>query len=654
MLDDPLDEKPSEYVFYVPGHHHGYHLTVLLPYFGTRFCDRIAQAWTQSAVFEGMQTSQNYFKPVRKALLRIGQTGSCSEGAESRILTGFRDSKNWVPTEYDWEQIVSTLSAAILDLKDNSFIESSKPTSRNKKLESFRAGLRWLCLAKMIPADIEPSGRLEDRNHAPSKCLATLSYEAGRLKLSGLSLKEAAKAFAQRNRDMINELKTCLWGEMLDNLRLFNLGIQITEDANVPTLDYVTSALQKSSNVHCRTGQAFETMSIGDEHRLAIAIKVLKHRAAGGSFLCGEEKALRLAASVLSHKNAQMYFEASPESLNAAFHLVLLDVGGNVQPIEDFPFDLYLGRPRRGKQQVRSAKNRSRKTRKKKLDPELYLSTKASADGPSGIEIVEGWKKLTAAMRSESGPTALRLWLWREPGKKRVGTTNVALDDRWKAFLRRHSDNALIGKLPITRQVLRTAIANSRLDEGDFDMRIVRALLGHSADSTTFEYMSEGGVRAILNNLILEFLTGWEAIASLGIDDAAKYLGVSDDDLFQRRQLGFENGLAFAALNDEPQDEPTTTDGKRELLVPSARVFSVTAENLVTLELARRALQAQMERLINLNPGRFLRKWVTWFAIIEGYCQKLQTSGHRVKFRKVCETIDKGLASGSVALPVLW
>jgi hypothetical protein len=237
----------------------------------------------------------------------------------------------------------------------------------------------------------------------------------------------------------------------------------------------------------------------------------------------------------------------------------------------------------------------------------------------------------------------------------KVGISNIALNDRWKAFLRRHSDNPLFGNLPITRQILRTAIANSRLEEGNFDLRIVRAILGHSAESTTFEYMSQGGIRAVLNQLILRFLNEWEAVAALGIDDAAKYLGISEPDLLNRRQLGFENGLAFAAASETaPLREPVTSDEAPTLLAEHAKTFAVTRESLITLELARRALHAQMERLLNTNPARFLRKWVTWLAIIEGYCQKLQETGHRVTFRKAREFVEDGLSSGRIALPVLW
>jgi hypothetical protein len=144
MLDDPLDKKPAEYVFYVPGHIHGYYLTQLLPYFGEIFCDRFSEAWSASAVFEGMATSQNYFKAVRRGLLLIGRTGSLGIGSEFAVLNGFQHSKSWVPAEKDWDQVVSNLSTAILDLENFSFISSSNPSSRNKKLESLRSGLRWL------------------------------------------------------------------------------------------------------------------------------------------------------------------------------------------------------------------------------------------------------------------------------------------------------------------------------------------------------------------------------------------------------------------------------------------------------------------------------------------------------------------------------
>lgn len=656
VINDELDKEPSIFVFHVPGHIHGYHLTQLLPYYGTRFCQRIADAWSRSAVFAGRQTSQNYFKSVRRALLLIAFNGTIGKDSERRILEGFRDKSDWTPTVKDWEQAVVNLSAAILNPEDDSFIASQNPASRNKKLESLRVGFRWLSNAKMIPPDVEPQGRLEDRKNAPSRCLATLSLEAGRLDLSGLSLKDAAQAFADRNREMIDEIRRCLWAEMRHNFQLFRIGEEMMGAGGLPTVEQVDVHLQTVTRGACRRGTAFEELKLGGQQKVAMALKLLRHRATGGGFACGEEKMLSFVASVINHRDAQPYFEATLETANAAFHLALIDTGGNIQPIEDLPLSLYLGPPKNGKQQVRVSKTRSgSRNAKVTLGHDLYLTKRDSGGVPSGVDIVETWKTLTYSMRAETGPTATRLWLWREPGKIRVGTTNVASDDRWKAFLRRVADNPLIGGLPITRQILRTAVANSRLNEGDFDFRIIKALMGHSADATTFEYMSEGGVRAFLNNLILQFLNAWEAISTLGIDDVARHLGISEDELQRRRRLGLDNGLLFAATSGAAQSNNSSkADEKPELLVPTAKIFSVTTESLIALELARRALQAQMEKLISTNPTRFLRKWVPWLAIVEGYCQKLESTGHRVKFRKARERVDRDLASGHLHLPLLW
>ncbi|MBY5565922.1 hypothetical protein HFO55_01425 [Rhizobium leguminosarum] len=661
MIDDDLDMGPSTFVFHVPGHRRGYHLTQLLPYFGTQFCERLAEAWSGAAVFEGYETSYNYFQAVRRAFLLIALTGAIREGAEQRILEGFRDKSGWTPSPKDWEQAVVNLSATILNPQDDSFIASQNRASRNKKLESLRIGFRWLSNAKFFPTDIDPQGRLEDRDSAPSKCLATLSYEAGRLDLTGLTGSEAADAFMKRNTEMLEEVRRCLWSELEHNFNLFKLGQQLMEQDELPKIEEIDQLLMATSRKDCALGKPFVHFALTDIQRRATVLRLYRHRASGGSFECGYEKIIKLAGPIILHVEAQPYFEATTEALNAAFHLVLIDAVANVQPIEDLPFDLRLGPPRNNKQQMRSVKNRGRKRIRSQ---QLYLTKRSAPGRPSGVDIVEIWKSLTSVMRASEGPTATRLWVWRRAGTLKINTTLATSHDRWDAFLKRHEDNPLIGKLPITRQILRTAAANSQSSNGEFDLRMITAKLGHSSSSTTFEYLSESAIRALLVNKIRIFSDSWESIGMLGIDEAARLLGVPDHELYRRRQLGLENGLAFAApsgseeaidtIEGSENSSPSESLDEPELLANEARIFTVTAESLTALVLAHRALRAQLEQMLFTNPGRFIRTWMPWLAIVEGYCDKLANSGYRVKFRKTSQQVDKQIGFGELSLPALW
>ena len=139
----------------------------------------------------------------------------------------------------------------------------------------------------------------------------------------------------------------------------------------------------------------------------------------------------------------------------------------------------------------------------------------------------------------------------------------------------------------------------------------------------------------------------------MNIEEAARRLGVSDEELFRRYQLGLEQGLAFAAMaSQDSVDAQTTDDGLT--LVADAQTFSVSTQSMTALDLARRALWAQFERMINMNPLRFIRTWMPWMAIVEGYSELLEKSRFRIRFRKVREDVERELANGERVIPVLW
>lgn len=652
MNENDLDGGVTTHYFSVPGHPHRYIMSQLLPYYGTQFCDRFGSAWSQEAVFEGHQTSMNYFKAVRRAFLLIAMTGATTDGAERRILAGFRDRARWTPSAKDWEQAVVNITARILDLEDHSFIESNNPDSRNKKVESLRVGFRWLWPSSFIPSGIEPEGRVEARNSAPSKCLATVSAEAGRLNVAGMDLNEAAQAFTEHNRILLKEIRKCLWRELEQNLEMFRSGQALMSQEGL-------LSTRKVDEIFCQQSRrAAPQLGIGltETQLLGQSLRLLAHRASGGEFSCGYDKIARFVTPHINSIDAQPYIEATSNALNAALHLVLIDAAcANVQPIEDLPYDLFVGRPQGGKQQIRAVKNRGRTTKRGNVRHLLFLTTKSKDDIPSGVEIVEIWRTLTKSMRLQTGPTSVRLWLWRKAGEAKVRTVRIAADDRWQAFLARHANNPVFGGLPITRQHLRTTMANLKGADGAFDLRMLKALMGHSLDETTFEYMSEAGVRAVLNNQILDFVTYWEAAATTGVDDAARYLGISEENLFRRRQLGLGNGLAFAAQADAAQSrDAQTADKSLPLLIKGAKLFSVNPQTLINFELARRALKVQMERMIFTNPLRFIRQWVSWVAIMEGYHLILESGGYRVMLKKVKDKVDRDLQSGVLHLPLLW
>lgn len=658
---------PEEFKFTVAGHRHAYYLTSLRPYYGEAFCCHFRDAWTKASGLMRGTTAIKYFQSVRTAFELIAYNGTAKpRSPEGYILKSLRDSPGSQIDEERWHAVTVNLSRSILTIGDNSFIESDNPTSRNKKLEALNAGFKWLHQGGVIP-DVPLEGRLETRNHDSSKCLATLAFEKARFGIAGLSANDAYQAFLTMNVDMLEEVRRCLCVDLKENYEKFKLGKALMSDPTVPEISDVEDTLVAIGRRRLRKGEGCAALGLTRQQGWVLALKILKRRALGGD--PPHENLLCFARTMVSHVDAQPYFEATTRTLNAAFHIILIDVGGNSQPIEDIPFECYKSKAKRGKIVIRSlrlGKNRAgTQHSKKKVQGEiastveeidLILPTKDHPDRPSGIVVIDMYKELTASMRSVSGPTRDRLWVWRVAWETQVKTSLASVGlERWQDFLDRNVDNRLIGGLPVTRQILRTSVANTRGERGEIDWVIQQAMMNHSTPGTTFEYLSEKAVRAYLNGQIRDFLNAWEAVGAVDIENAARVLGIAPEELSKRALLGLENGLEFATGRpvDETPDQNNAENAEPKL-VAAAKSFSISDKAMKCLELARRALRDQFEWMLHTNPERLLRMWVPWLALCEGYSRVLEKSGYRVRFKKICTEIEVKLQAGEMRLPLIW
>ncbi|WP_312946511.1 hypothetical protein [Agrobacterium sp.] len=440
----------------------------------------------------------------------------------------------------------------------------------------------------------------------------------------------------------------------MENERKFDEGQKLLSDPTLPTISQINDELLSLTLDQIKNDCAFR--SVTKAQRWAVALKIEKIKLEGGKFACGHKKIRSFLRLHFTHSEAQPYLEATITGLNAAFHIILIESGANVQPVEDLPFSVYIGRARHGKRQLATTKNRAGgKPVPASISDEVAFIGLNPNDGlPSAAKAVDIWLKLSGSLRAATGDTANRLWVWRRvPGTRKILTHGPMVNhDPWYKFLRKIADNPLLGGVPITRKAIRKAVSNSHASSGDFDFVIQQALLGHVKSATTFSYLSEGAVRAFLVSQVREFTNAWEASSVINVEDAARKLGVTESELIRRQRLGLENGLAFAALgNDDPLGREVDDAPQ---LHETAKLFVISEKSLFSLEVARRALWAQFDLIVNANPHRFLRTWIPWMAIVEGYYSRLETSRFRVRLKRVRQDVSARLDSGHLSLPVLW
>lgn len=651
---------PDPYVFGIGGHRGKYIFGEVHELYGKRFCQRFERAWRLETQFQLESTTMRHFKAIRKALEWIGRRANAGreDTAERRVFTGFRDIVEYVPSEKEWGEVVSNITGSILSYGDKSFVDSVKPKTRNELIHSLRTALLWLSRQGMIP-EVPIGGRLDARYSDQTPCLATLSFNAGRLDISGLSPEQAAEAFVQRNREMLDELNKVLSAELRENHDLFMIGKQRLADNSLSSIDELQRRIAELTTTEdIRCGRALQKVGLSDDQGLTLILKILHHRKNGGGTILSEEKFRALLNSISNFDDAQCYLEGTTRALNAAFHIVLMDAGANTQPVEDLAFEPYVGQSKRGQRQLRTLQTVKNRALGKQISlhlrsDDMHVSTRAASGCMPGTEAIRLWKDLSEPLRCANGPTKERLWVWRLPNQSAVRTSLPSLaSEWWPAFLKRIASNPLVGGLPITRQVLRKAKANS-IRNSEFELQVQSAVMGHESVSTTFPYLSESGILAYLNSQIRNFLNQWEAAAVSSVRMAARKLGVAEADLYRLQQLGIANGLEFAAVD---RMRPPTAEGVEDTIVLPSRVksLSITNQSLRKLELARRALRDQFAKMVNVNPKRFVRVWIPFMAIVEGYVQRVSESRFKLRYKKICGKIEEEIAAGTVEAPLLW
>jgi hypothetical protein len=651
----------TEYSFSISGHHKRYNLTTVLHLYGEKFCRRLEAAWRRVAAFKVGDTAHSYFNKFRLLLQGLGTVGSLGKDeVATRVFETLRGGKT--PTQKDWQHVTNEFLRVMGDVDDRSLTGSTKRKVRDKYVEAARGALNWLVHVGFLPS-VQMRQRTASKfsTEAGTDSLASLLYKAGRLDLTGLTELEASNEFIATNAKALAELRRCYAAEFVSEYEKFQRGQVILDKNNNISIDEFEEIVLRTPGDRIGNPKFSAQIGLDDEVLFSLTIKYYKavfHY--GRDILFGLKKFQKLIAWAGGHAYLQSFIEATTKALNAAFHIILIDTGLNVQPTKDLGEDPYVGTTKRGKRQITTIaekKNRAGgKEVRGRLREEAVGDVSVKIKGEiSGFRVIEFFREMSKPMRPVEGPLAERLWIYRRPGEYTVRHNLGQMDKDWHYdFLQRHKDNALFGGLSVTKRVIRRSSLNAKRADGAFDVNLAMAIAGQSTPEMAYHYLDLQGVRAILQEMIRKFLNAWEAVSVSSLDDAAAKIGVHPSDFERRRELGLENGLHFALFGNRSETKATTEMKDEVLLSEFARRFTVRENTMRDLCLAKAAMYKQMEKNLHQNPKRFIRKWIPFLSIVEGYIIKIKESRFASQFAVVQSDVEARIASGDIAVPLIW
>jgi hypothetical protein len=651
----------TEYSFSIQGHRKRYNLTTVLHLYGEKFCRGLEAAWRRAAAFKAGETAHSYFKKLRLLLKGVGAAGLL--GKDEVALRVFQTLQaGRTPTQKDWQHVANEFLRVMGDVDDRSLTNSTKRQVRDVYVEAARGALNWLVDVRYLPA-VQMKQRTASKfsSDAGTDSLASLLYKAGRLDLANKTELEASNEFIGMNAKALAELRRCYVKEFLCEYENFQRGQALLgEDSGMSIDEFEAFILQ-------RPGDEIENTLFADGIGLnggdvfSIIIRYYKdvyHN--GRDILFGLKKFQKLVTWAGGHVHLQSFIESTTKALNAAFHIILIDTGLNVQPAKDLGEDPYVGTSKRGKRLIATIAEKKNRAGGKEVKGRLRddevgeVSVKIKGE-VSGFRVIEMFREMSKPMRPINGPLAERLWIFRRAGQHTVRHNIDQIDRDWHyGFLSRHKHNALFGGLCVTKRVIRRSFQNAKRVDGAFDVNLAMAILGQSTPEMAFHYLDLQGVKAILQEMIRKFLDAWEAVSASSLDDAAAKIGVDPSAFERRKELGLENGLHFALFGGRSRSRKNTKTEEEVLLSDPHRRFTVRENTMRDLCLAKAAMYKQMEKVLYLNPKRFIRKWIPFLGIVEGYIIKLKESRFASQFAIVQADVDERIASGNIAVPVIW
>ncbi|PDS69122.1 hypothetical protein CO651_25070 [Rhizobium phaseoli] len=651
----------TEYSFSIRGHRKRYNLTTVLHLYGEKFCRGLEAAWRKAAAFKAGETAHSYFKKLRLLLQGLGAAGlSAKDEVALRVFQTLQNGRT--PTQKDWQHVTNEFLRVMGDVDNRSLTNSTKRIVRDRYVEAARGALNWLVDVRYLPA-VQMRQRTASKfsTDAGTDSLASLLYKAGRLDLTGKTELEASNEFIATNAKALAELRRCYVAEFMSEFENFKRGqVLLSENSEMSIDEFEEIILRKSAD---RIGNPVfgSEFGLNDGDLFSAIIRYYKdvyHNSRG--ILFGLKKFQRLVAWAGGHAHLQSFIEATTKALNAAFHIILIDTGLNVQPTKDLGEDPYVGNSKRGKRQIATIAEKKNRAGGKEVKGRLRddnvgeVSVKIR-DEVSGFRVIEMFREMSKPMRPADGPIAERLWIYRRAGEYTVRHNLGQIDRDWHyGFLHRHKDNALFGALSVTKRVIRRSFQNAKRADGTFDVNLAMAIAGQSTPEMAYHYLDLQGVKAILQEMIRKFLDAWEAVSASSLDDAAAKIGVDPSAFERRKELGLENGLHFALFGGRSKSRKNTKIEEEVLLSDSVRRFTVRENTMRDLCLAKAAMYKQMEKVLYVNPKRFIRKWIPFLGIVEGYIIKIKESRFASQFATVQLDVDARIASGDIAVPVIW
>lgn len=702
----PVPPTNDPLLVVIPGHKVKYRFHQLAELFGVPFAERMAQLWPERGLSEtnakklqmNLLSVSGWYRWVRdradasdgdvklneaaKVLARHFE-GTASGTVAARIIDnvarGYADYLSNLDASLRRRQtLFSCMRSFLLRFGPGIGIP---PLSRNIRFNSHEK--RTTERSHPSLAEITKAGVVDWSN--PDEAIGTLLADCG-LDEAALSFEGKLAAIARLNVQRLAALRRVMEGDLRRTYARFKEGERLLTLPNMPP-DEEVMRIMNGGNRQFQIAKWLDAVAGGDpEKEMSLLLRWMMADADNGILpdragTPASQKVLIKNASMRQHFNLpgravlrqalQEFVSLGADGWTAAFTILLIDTGWNVQQVLDLPAQPFVGGSKAGKRAVVTTKVLTRYKARAGHDVDAVLAA-AADDGAllntepgagqslSGIDVIQIIQEMTSRLRParDQGP----LFLCAVHGRPLPLVPGTVTQLQWWAnTLERHAEDPEIGGLPISRPMIRKTKLDIAAMEAGGDHAPAQLLASHSSAATGMQrYLRTPWFQRELDNHIRRFQNLFEAAVSRDTDDVARHLGISPETLAERRSVAMETGLGFACLQPLDGVQPDVRAGQRcdhidrcHLGCP-ARRFVPTEQGLTSLVLTNRSLREVENEWIVQNPARWAEVWMPLLGETEAYLDRLRDSVHRVRLAAAIAQVDSGLAEGSLTLIAPW
>lgn len=577
---------------------------------------------------------------------------------------------------------VEAYTSRVRDLNDRSVLSSPNPLYRKSLIETLSVALQEIAAEGLWP-DI---GSIKGLNIAITAREATPTFgelvrgtpNNGRINSAGPGSYDRVVALSRRRLVRLRQIAEI---ELKKEEEKFDLGQELLERQDPPISEILTAV----SQVHARydrgkagTPLVEKCFPLDDElTRRSSLLRYFRHEYEPGF----KVRDLPWRAQVLVHaaggiSGLYAHLEAQPRALIAAWTIVGIDTGLNIQPIDDLPEDPFIGAASRGEITLRTVGGIKNRARGRRVDSHLVERPPSDGDETrvavkllgatySSVDAIRCWQKLRAPMRDDAVRCGVADYLWIY----RRGCTMDRRDIRrldactwkhqWNYLLEEYADDEEIGGLALQRRMIRSTVSLLQDAAAGGDARVVAKLAQHSsARVTTRYYLNRKYIRRRLDDLIRDFQRLLEARMLPSGGSRAAQIGISEPELRARTERAIDSGLGFACADPWAGAQPDRQSSictKLEACptCPLMR-FVPSLQSIEALVIFRRSLEAAFDEFAAKNPERWSEVWLPALALATAAQELLAAGPKRRMLDDAIRNAEAALSTGTAQLFRPW